>query len=300
MLNEQAALQRFQAGGPPSLPVQLLVLDPMLARGVQQALSRHGLLDPPADGFTGPVSQWAMAAFCRACGLPFDGALTPAIAAALLDDAPAFPLRPGPDLAGRVVAAMLRRGDWVSRHPDCITVVYVQGMDPDGRPNGARPDAFDDARLAIRVADGRPVLAGAWEATARAGRPSVEQPLEPAGAAHLAPGQYKAWALGRTLVGSGDEHDALVQVAPVLVRRDRGRDFREDGDPEQAGQFILDQHGGRDAPRDTVGDKGSGCLVGRSMAGHAAFIALLRGDARWRVNAGYRFMTALLDVSALG
>lgn len=226
-------LERFRDGeGEAPLPVALLVLDEGLVRAVQDRLAHHGLLDPPADGFLGPVGQWALDAFCRARGLPFDGALTREAAAALLEAAPALPLRPGPDLAGRVAAAMLRRGDWLCRHPDCVTIAYVEGMGPDGRPTPRRPDAFDDARLLLRVLPGgRPELAGAWEATTAPGRPAVEEPAEPAGAPRLARGQHKAWVMGRTAIGTELEQEALVQTAPLPVTRDEDRDFRRAGDP---------------------------------------------------------------------
>ncbi len=294
-------LERFRDGeGEAPLPVALLVLDEGLVRAVQDRLAHHGLLDPPADGFLGPVGQWALDAFCRARGLPFDGALTREAAAALLEAAPALPLRPGPDLAGRVAAAMLRRGDWLCRHPDCVTIAYVEGMGPDGRPTPRRPDAFDDARLLLRVLpDGRPELAGAGEATAAPGRPAVEGPAEPAGAQRLARGQHKAWVMGRTAIGTELEQEALVQVAPLPVTRDANRDFRRAGDAAQRGLFVLDQHGARDAPRDRVGGAGAGCLVGREQDGHRAFMALLRGDARWRASHAYRFMTSLLGAEEL-
>lgn len=291
-----APLGRFRDGGQSSLPVALLMLDDALVRAVQYRLAVHGLLDPPADGFLGPVSQWALAQFCRARKLEWGGKLTREVAGALLDREPALPLRPGSDLAGRVVAAMLRRGDWVSRHPDCLTIAYVEGMDPAGARTPRRPDAFDDARLLVRVGpDGTPALAGAWEATAAPGGPAVKEPAEPYGAPRLLPGQYGAWTMGRTAVGTELEQDALVQAVPLPVTRDRNRDFRRESDPVQHGLFVLDQHGGRDAPRDRVGGIGAGCLLGREQAGHDAFMALLRGDARWRTSAAYRFMTSLLD-----
>lgn len=61
----------------------------------------------------------------------------------------------------------------------------------------------------------------------------------------------------------------------------------------------MDQHGGRNAPRDAVGGEGAGCLIGRDQDGHAAVMALLRWDARWRASTAYRFMTAVLGVEDL-
>ena len=290
-------LAALRDGDRESLPVPLVIADEALAREVQDRLAHHGLLDPPADGCFGPVSQWALSAFCRARGLPFEAALTRAAADALLAGEPTLPLRPGGDLAGRVAAALLRRGDWLCRHPDCLTVVYVEGMEPDGRRSAARPDAFDDARLLLRVGpDGVPEFAGVWEATAAPGRPAVEEPAEPAGAPRLERGQHKAWVMGRTGLGTEHEQEALVQVQPLPVTRDANRDFRRNGDERQRGLYGMDQHGGFDAPGDEVGGIGAGCLVGRVQDGHRAFMALLRDDARWRASHAYRFMVSLLGV----
>lgn len=306
-----AGAEPLSAGRPPLLaalgngerenvPVPLLIADDALAREAQDRLAHHGLLDPPSDGFFGPVSQWALAEFCRARGLPFKGALTRAAAEALLAEAPVLPLRPGEDLAGRVAGALLRRGDWLCRHPGCFTVAYVEGMEPSGRRSPVRPDAFDDARLLLRVGPGGvPELAGVWEATAAPGRPAVEKPVEPAGAPRLARGQHKAWVMGRTGLGTEHEQEALVQAVPLPVTRDGNRDFRRGGDERQRGLYGMDQHGGFDAPRGRVGGIGAGCLVGREQDGHRAFMASLREDARWRASHAYRFMASVLGVEDL-
>src|SRR5262249_41660119 len=134
---------------------------------VQQRLSALGYLDPPADGGWGPVSKWALQALCRREGVPVtvDG-LTPAIGEALAHPKP-LPLVPVAGLAGRIVAAMLAKGYWLARHPDCVNIVYVEGTNPDGTRNDNAPDRFNDIRCVIRIdAAGVPVMAGGpWEAT---------------------------------------------------------------------------------------------------------------------------------------
>ena len=276
-------------------PTPLLILDEDLVRATQTRLAAHGLLDPPADGYWGPVSTWALSAFCQAAGMAFPDAVTPDVAAALLSEPPVLPLHPPAGLAGDVLRAMLRRGDWVCRHPACFTIAYVEGLDVDGQPVERRPDGFDDVRLLLRCRPGGTVeLAGAWQATTAAGWPAVKEPAQAAGAPRLVPGQHKAWVIGRTAIGTDLEGEALVQTTPLPVSRDAGQDFRRDGDLVQRGRFVIDQHSGMDAPPDAVGGTGAGCLVGRERAGHGAFMALLRTDARWQANNAYRFMTALL------
>ncbi|WP_140885182.1 peptidoglycan-binding domain-containing protein [Muricoccus nepalensis] len=293
-------LESFAREGQDPLSMALLVRDAALVDALQARLSAAGLLDPPTDGFLGPVTQWALMAFCGPLGIPFEGALSPAAARALLAPGAAWPLRPGDDLAGRVAAAMERRGDWICRHPEGLNIVYVEGMDPEGVKRPRRPDHFDDLRLLLRVAPGgRPELAGAWPATTGGGRPSVEEPAEPAGAPRLRLGQHRAWAIGRTAIGTGQEQDALVQVAPLAVTRDANRDFHREGDPLDSGLLIIDQHGGMDAPPGEVGGAGAGCLVGREQEGHRAFMAMLRRDPRWRASSAHRFTTSVLEAKEL-
>jgi hypothetical protein len=292
-------LADFSASSEP-IEVARLVRRPGLITDVQARLAHHGLLDPPADGFLGPISQWAMSAFSRAAGQPFDGTLTPNLASALLRADPILPLRPDDSLGGRVVAAVTRQGHWLSRHPDCVNIVYVEGMDEQGRRVPRRPNAFDDLRLLLRIRpDGRAEIAGAWCATTASGRPAVEAPAEPEGAPRLALGQHRAWVVGRTAIGTGMEQEALVQVQSLSVTRDTDRNFQREGDQADTGIFLLDQHGGLDAPREDVGGIGAGCLVGRSQAGHRDFMAGLKEDPRWRANAAYRFTTTILRAESI-
>ncbi|SDB17499.1 peptidoglycan-binding domain-containing protein [Belnapia rosea] len=273
-----------------------LVRRPGLVAEMQARLVHHGLLDPPADGILDPVTQWALGAFCRAVCLPFNNALAPPVAAALLQQGPVLPLQPDSSLAGRIAAALIRYNHWLCRHPDCVNIVYVEGMDEQGRVVPRRRDAFDDLRLLLRIASGGcPEIVGAWSATTASGRLAVETPAEPEGAPRLAAGQHRAWVVGRTAIGTELEQEALIQVLPVLVTRDANRDFRRDGDPPERGIFLIDQHGGHDAPRERVGGIGAGCLVGRSQAGHGSFMARLRDDPRWRVNAAHVFTTSILQ-----
>ncbi len=278
-----------------TLEVARLVRRPGLVAEMQARLAHHGLLDPPAGGLLDATSQWALGAFCRAVRLPFNGALAPPIAAALLRQDPVLPLRPDGGLAGRIVTALIRRSHWLCRHPDCVNIVYVEGMDEQGCEAPRRRDAFDDLRLLLRIAPGGcPEIVGAWCATTASGRPAVEMPAEPEGAPRLAAGQHRAWVMGRTAIGTELEQEALIQVLPVLVTRDANRDFRREGDPSERGIFLIDQHGGHDAPRERVGGIGAGCLVGRSQAGHRSFMARLRDDPRWRVNSAHVFTTSIL------
>src|SRR5262249_9358372 len=118
-----------KAGPPPGAPpaavpnYTLATRDGVIA--VQQRLSELGYLDPPADGGWGPVSKWALQAFCMRAGVPFAlEAITPAMKDALANAKPLL-LNPGSGLASRIVRAMLAKGYWLARHPDCVNIVYV-------------------------------------------------------------------------------------------------------------------------------------------------------------------------------
>src|SRR5262245_2110411 len=236
---------------------------------MQARLIAQGLIDPPADGILGPLSRWAMS------------------------EPPPAPLMPGSDLPGRIVRAMLARGHFVARHRDLLNIVYVEGMDPDGTANDNAPNRFNDLRCLVRIVDGVPQLAGCWEATTEPSRHWTLDPMNPKGAARIAFGQYKAWALGRHR-----DHEALVQVADVTVCRDANRDFRRDGDARDTGLFGINQHWGYDLPRNDLGNSSAGCLVGRSTAGHREFMRLLKTDKRFLLSGGgYRFIATILPAS---
>ena len=214
------------ASGAPAVALALIGGDRTLAIQTQERLAAHGILDPPADGSFGPVSLWAIAQFLRKVGLTGQTTLDRAAAAALLAEEPAFPLRAPDSLAGRIVRAVQAAGHWLARHPDCINIVYVEGMDADGSANTDAPNVFNDLRLVFRVnRAGNPDLIEIWEATTEPGKHyTLIEKLDPRGAARIAFGQYKAWSVGTHMAGRPTAHEALVQTAPIRVFRDLNAD----------------------------------------------------------------------------
>jgi hypothetical protein len=272
-------------------------------RKVQERLAFHGLYDPHAiDGSPGPFTDWALGELKLAAGTRDEPGIGPRTAAALLeDDANAFfPLAAdGNGFAARVLRAMARAGHWICRHPGCVNIVYVEGVDPDGRRNDDRPNVFNDIRMAIRVEKGRPVLAGCWEGTTEPGKYFTEtKPMSPKGAARIAFGQYYAWSIGPHPLNGG--HEALRQVRPVTVHRDLDKNYERTGDKTETGIFYINQHWGYDLPHGNLGNSSAGCLVGRTKAGHREFMALVKEDARHEASGGYRFTTTILDGAHLG
>jgi hypothetical protein len=269
-------------------------LHPDLCRNVQERLSALGLLDPPADGKFGPVSRWALSALL--------GKIDRDIAARLLNETAdgLFPVAVGDELASRLVKGLAAKGHWLARHPDCVNIVYVEAMNPDGSANDNRPNRFNDSRFILRVDPaGRPELAGTWDATTEPGRFWTQNPMNPMGAARIAFGQYKAWSVGTHNASKPSGHEALVQTQDITVHRDLNQDFSRAGDATDTGLFGVNQHWGYDNPQDDIGTAGAGCLVGRTKNGHRAFMKLVKADPRYVVNNSYRFMTAILDAAAV-
>jgi hypothetical protein len=295
-------LEDFAAGSKPIL-LALIGGDKVLAGQIQTQLGTLGLLDPPADGAFGPVSRWALGQFLKQAGLSGKALLDAEVAHALLetDDSALFPINAANTLAGRIVQAMHQAGHWVARHPDCVNVVYIEGMELDGTPNENKPNEFNDTRLALRInRAGNPVIENEWEATTEPGSYyELVQKLDPKGAARIAFGQYKAWSVGTHKAGTPGAHEALVQTAPIDVYRDLNGDFKRMGDREYTGLFGIDQHWGYDLKRTDIGKASAGCLVGRTKTGHREFMALCKADPRFSVSNGYRFMTAILPAQAL-
>jgi hypothetical protein len=287
------------ASGAPAVALALIGGDRTLAIQTQARLAAHGVLDPPADGSFGPVSLWAIAQFLRKVGLTGQTTLDRAAAAALLAAEPAFPLRAPDSLAGRIVRAVQAAGHWLARHPDCINIVYVEGMDADGSANTDAPNVFNDLRLVFRVnRAGNPDLIEIWEATTEPGKHyTLIEKLDPRGAARIAFGQYKAWSVGTHMAGRPSAHEALVQTAPIRVFRDLNADFERTGDARFEGLFGVNQHWGFDLPKADIGRASAGCLVGRTKAGHRAFMTLCKGDPRYTTNHSYRFLTAVLPAA---
>jgi hypothetical protein len=123
--------------------------------------------------------------------------------------------------------------------------------------------------------------------------------MNPKGAARIAFGQYTAWQTGVHRSRESGGHEALVQVAPVTVHRDLDKDYRREGDARDTGLFGINQHWGYDLPRDDLGNSSAGCLVGRTKAGHRAFMALVKTDKRYLADRNHRFTTTVLPASAV-
>ena len=277
------------------IPIGKLGGQARLVEQVQQALAKLGYLDPPPDGRWGTVSNWGLERFCGINGLSLSAGFTRDIATALLRPSHGLPeIKARGDWFDKVIAYMNRHGFWICRHPGAVNIVYLEGVDPDGTVNSDRPNVFNDLRMAFVIDEtGTPVISS-WEGTTEPGIFWTMNPMNPRGAARIAFGQYKAWAVGIHLRGKASAHEALVQVAEVTVHRDLNKDFKRLNDRVETGLFGINQHWGYDAQKDDLGNTSAGCLVGRTKKGHREFMAMLKSDPRFLASPSYKFVAAVL------
>lgn len=191
---------------------------------------------------------------------------------------------------------MRLRNYWVARLPSCLNIVYVEGANEDGKPNGDEFNKFNDRRLVIGIVDGKPTLHLNVLATTEPGRFYTEHPMNPLGAARIAFGQYKAWRVGIHKAGTPTAHEALVQAGPITVYRDLNKDGQRTGDKTDVGSgFHVDQHAGFNASPDDIGKASAGCLVGRSTDEHRQFMKLVKTDPRYKLaSQGYQYVSTVI------
>lgn len=199
------------------------------------------------------------------------------------------------ELAEKIVLAMRAAGYRVDEGAGELNIVYVEGMSADGDPNRNEPNEFNDLRVVIRFTAGKPEIAGLWEATTEPSRRWTQNPMNPKGAARIAFGQYTAWQVGV----HHNDHEALVQTAPVTVYRDYNRDYKREGDEQDTGLFGINQHWGYDLPHDDLGNSSAGCLVGRTRNGHRAFMAMVKTDPRYVADRRYRFTATIMPAGTV-
>jgi hypothetical protein len=279
--------------------------DQELAIDIQTVLIWVGLLETSpggADGQFGPLSTEAFTEFQTLTGSATVGTLDKATAKALIETSPEqiealwdnCVIRPGTDLAGRVVKYMIAKGYHISLRPNTFNIVYIEGVDPDGTENEDKPNVFNDLRMVIKIdASGIPEIVGKWVATTEPGTFYTKKPnrLNPKGAARIQFGQYKAWQVG----AHKSQDPALIQAGTLTVCRDDNEDGSRDGDELDTGDnFWIDQHHADDAPRSDIGRWSAGCLVGQTSSGHEEFMDIIMQDHRFKLNHNYMFETAII------
>ena len=291
---------------------------------MQTKLCRLGLLDPEvdgdesnpfgpsaeADGIIGINTQGALREFCRLLQLPYlERLITPHMIHALIHVHPEkfLPIdwenQETDDLYTRLAKRILRymrdNGHWIARGPSMYNIVYVEGMNADGRENPDRFNEWNDRRIVIKIKPGgQPQMLVNDQSTTEPGLTYTVKPLHRNGAARIAFGQYKAWTIG---LHQGWQ-PALVQRGPVKLHRDLDKNgARSRNDVIDIGtHFGINQHSTH--PRYTpplIGPYSAGCLVGRRFNWHMLFLNTIKRDSRYVNNRSYMFMTAVLAGDAL-
>ena len=277
------------------------ILDPLFKGNANTPFGPVG----KADGVLGPMTRNAIYEFCQLAKLEYvDKLLSLDLLRALVAADPDtflpvwFPPHPFDKnqtrLARRILRCMQAKGYWIARSPNAYNIVYVEGMNADGRANADTFDHWNDRRIVIRIKPGgKPEIVINHHATTEPGRFYTVNPLHPKGAARIAFGQYKAWVDG---LHQG-EQPALVQRGEVRVHRDLDQNGkRSKNDPIDVGDwFGINQHS--TSPNVTpqlVGKYSAGCLVGQVYSEHLKFLNLVRKDFRYKQSKGYMFVTTVL------
>jgi hypothetical protein len=271
--------------------------DKELAKHVQLILIGLKLLDPPADGKFGPISSAALRQFQELMNTQEKGLLGPETAKKLIETKPEELPRPklilGNDFASRIIKYMQAKNYEIFTGTQEYNIVYVEGINGDGKLNPDQPNSFNDRRLVIQILEGKPKIIGNWDATTEPGYYYTDNPMNPEGAARIKFGQYKAWQVG--IHGTSEPHEALVQTAaPVTVHRDLNRDMIRTGDRLDTGFFGINQHCGYDMPSNDIYYASAGCLVGRTRQGHRDFMRLIKQDRRYQLNRKYAFVSTII------
>lgn len=197
------------------------------------------------------------------------------------------------DFIGRVVKTQLKLGQKIFSEKGELNIVYIEGVDLDGKINADLMNEWNDVRLIYAIVDNTPKIIDKWIATTEPGWKYTASPLNPGGAFRIAFGQYKAWR-----IGWHKDHEALIQSGEIKGYRDRNKDGLRTGDAIVVGDsFGVNQHWGYDLP--LVEGASAGCLVGKFKAGHREFMGIIKSDVRYRNDPNYKFWTAILDGSKL-
>lgn len=182
-----------------------------------------------------------------------------------------------------------------------VNIVYVEGCDPDGRPNADALDRWNDLRIVIvHDGNGTPQMMLCEPATTEPGYAPTHSAAarKRGGVARIAFGQYAAWKVGFHKYQC--EHPALVQVCSIPIHRDANRDGLRTGDPVSSGLFGINQHGTRPNWKgDIVANWSEGCSVGRDWVRHLYFVGLCKADPRYQADPEYIFRSTWIDGSDL-
>jgi hypothetical protein len=282
-----------------------IIADPELTIDIQKILIAVGLLGTKshgnnrnkADGKFGVLTTAAFQKYQKLTKCPKNDILDQFTAGKLVEYFTEIAFRPtlnlGDDLAGRVVKYMIRKGYNISCWPGTHNIVYIEGVDLDGKENADEINHFNDLRMVIQIDADLPKIVGSWEATTE---PGIVSGLKNNGIKsdiRIRFGQYKAWQVGE-FIASFASQDSLVQQAPIMVYKDENADGVRTGDNLEKVLHGINQNHANDAPITDVNIWGMGGLVGRTASGHRKFMEIILQDIRYQQNKNYMFETTII------
>lgn len=249
----------------------------------QEVLINFGLLDPPVDGLWGIYSGYALKTYETLYGSIEAIRLPPKLKSS------------GNEFLENIITYMLANDHYIARGKNRYNIVYVEGVDHNGKLNNDQNNVWNDRRIVFSIPDlENPILNGNWLATTEPGAYYTYNPMNPEGAFRIKFGQYKSWKVGKH---GRTQYTALAQYADVEGYRDKNKDFKRTNDKLVKGLFGINQHHGWDM--DLVGMNSAGCLVGQSIEGHQQFMSIVMSDIRYKLNNNYVYYTTIIPGDGL-
>lgn len=197
------------------------------------------------------------------------------------------------DFPSRIIRYMMSQGHPIVDGYRERNIIYLEGIEPSGKPNSNKIDAWNDVSVLISFdQEKKPYFVfKPKRATSEPGLLYTNKPLNPRGAFRIAPGYHaSAWYVD---THGWDYHPALRQAGEITGYRDLNKDGKREGDEIVIGSnFAINQHG----PYSTwnVGKSSAGCLVRASMGEHLSWMHLVERDPRFLKDKWFRFGTTII------
>ena len=224
-------------------------------------------------------------------------------------------------LAKSIVAMMKNNGYKVNGDGKGMDIVYIRGMDTDGKANAYLPNTFSDARIIIEYDQNQnPTIAGIWDSTIRSTRKYYSKGggsgADGKGAFMIGNGQW-GFRLGIHHYSNDDTEgeglriyhrknhepdDITGDFTPFEDEIVRGvRDVDRNGllnsppDTEEVQFAGIDQHHGYDQPKDNAEYASAGCLSGMTRKGHTEFMSKIKEHYTQGEEGGERITTTIME-----
>lgn len=179
-------------------------------------------------------------------------------------------------------------------NPGEISIVYIEGANPDFTINKDRPNEWNDLRMLIRYEAGQPRIIFKAVATTEPGFEATmsREAKKLGGVARIKFGFHaEKWVRGfHQFARLRTRHPALVQRqgTPVMVHRDLDQNFIRTGD-RIAPAYGINHHGVLSGAPKFVGRHSAGCPVGLHWDEHEEFLSLTKEDPRYLANKSFHY-----------